>query len=102
MQVRDVIVDLLIEAGIPCAPVRSIEEVIEDPELTERRMLIDSEYPTRGKIRITGTPIKMSDAPDELVTRRRPAALGEHNGEILASIGIDARQLKDLEREGVV
>src|ERR1700730_18212472 len=43
-QKREAIVQGLIEAGIPCAPVRSIKEVIADPEVTERRTLIDTDY----------------------------------------------------------
>jgi CoA:oxalate CoA-transferase len=41
-QPRDAMVEGLIEAGIPCAPVRTVEEVIADPETAQRRMLIES------------------------------------------------------------
>ena len=71
-QARDAIVERLIEAEIPCAPVRTVEEVIADPETAARRMLIDSEFPTRGPIRVAGTPIKMSDAPEGGRPTRRP------------------------------
>jgi crotonobetainyl-CoA:carnitine CoA-transferase CaiB-like acyl-CoA transferase len=101
-QKRDAIVQRLIEAGIPCAPVRNIEEVIADPELSERRTLIDSDYPTRGPIKVAGTPIKLSDAQESTRPMRRPPALGEHNAEVLASIGIDAIELENLKRNGVV
>jgi formyl-CoA transferase len=101
-QKRDAIVQRLIEAGIPCAPVRNIDEVIADPEVTERRTLIDSDYPTRGAIKVAGTPIKLSVAQDSSRPMRRPPALGEHNAEVLASIGIDASQLEILKRNGVV
>ncbi len=101
-QPRDAMVEGLIEAGIPCAPVRTIEEVIADPEIAQRRMLIDSDYPTRGPIRVAGTPIKMSDAPEDGRPMRRPPELGEHNAEVLASIGIDADELERLKRAGVV
>jgi formyl-CoA transferase len=101
-QARDAIVQILIEAGIPCAPVRSIEEVVADPEVAERRMLIDSDYPTRGAIKVAGTPIKLSDAPDSSRSTRRPPELGEHNAEVLASIGIGADELESLKRDGVI
>ncbi len=48
-QRRDDIIEALIEAGIPCAPVREVEEVIADPEVTERGTLVDSTYPTCGE-----------------------------------------------------
>jgi CoA:oxalate CoA-transferase len=101
-QPRDAIVQILIEAGIPCAPVRSVEEVIADPEIAARRILIDSDYPTRGAIKVSGTPIKLSDAPDSTRPIRRPPALGEHNAEVLASIGIGADELESLKRDGVI
>jgi crotonobetainyl-CoA:carnitine CoA-transferase CaiB-like acyl-CoA transferase len=95
-------VERLIEAGIPCAPVRTVEEVIADPETADRRMLINSEYPTRGPIRVAGTPIKMSDAPEDGRPMRRPPELGEHNAEVLGSIGIGADELVRLKRAGVI
>ncbi|HYL57450.1 MAG TPA: CoA transferase [Candidatus Acidoferrales bacterium] len=101
-QARDAMVQLLITAGIPCAPVRNVEEVVADPELIERRTLIDSEYPTRGAIRVAGTPIKLSNAPDSSVSMRRPPELGEHTSEVLASIGYPAGEIEILKRDGVV
>jgi crotonobetainyl-CoA:carnitine CoA-transferase CaiB-like acyl-CoA transferase len=102
VQERDAMVERLIEAGIPCAPVRTVEEVIADPETAQRRMLIDSDYPTRGPIRVAGTPIKMSAAPDAGRPMRRPPELGEHNAEVLGSIGIGADELEHLKRDGVI
>jgi crotonobetainyl-CoA:carnitine CoA-transferase CaiB-like acyl-CoA transferase len=76
--------------------------VIADPEIAQRRMLIDSDYPTRGKIRVAGTPIKMSASPEGDRPMRRPPELGEHNAEVLTSIGIGADELELLKRDGVV
>ncbi|HEV2170651.1 MAG TPA: hypothetical protein VGR40_06870, partial [Candidatus Binatus sp.] len=72
------------------------------PEVAQRRILIDSEYPTRGKIRVAGTPIKLSNAPDADRSTRRPPELGEHTAEVLAEIGIGAGELELLRRDGVV
>jgi crotonobetainyl-CoA:carnitine CoA-transferase CaiB-like acyl-CoA transferase len=101
-QARDEMVQLLIEKGIPCAPVRTVEEVVADPEVAQRRILIDSEYPTRGKIRVAGMPIKLSDVPEEGRATRRPPELGEHTAEVLAEIGISPDELDLLKRDGVV
>jgi len=100
---RDEMIRILIEEGVPCAPVRSLEEVAADPELTSRGTLIDSEFPSRGPIRVVGSPIKLSDAaqPDSR-TLRRPPALGEHTREVLESLGIDAAEFERLRAEGVV
>ncbi|MGH7934919.1 MAG: CaiB/BaiF CoA transferase family protein, partial [Candidatus Binataceae bacterium] len=61
---RDQLVGTLLAQGVPCAPVHSVAEVAADEEVTRRRMLIDSEFPARGKIRVMGTPLKLSEAPD--------------------------------------
>jgi formyl-CoA transferase len=102
VQARDAMIEGLIEAGIPCAPVRTVEEVIADPETAQRRMLIDSDYPTRGRIRVAGSPIKLSAASDGDRPMRRPPELGEHNAEVLGSIGIGVDELERLKRDGVV
>ncbi|MGH7915880.1 MAG: CaiB/BaiF CoA transferase family protein [Candidatus Binataceae bacterium] len=99
---RAAVLAVLLEKGVPCAPVRSVAEVAADDELARRRMLIDSEFPTRGAIRVMGTPIKMSAAPDTDVQMRRPPAAGEHTAEVLASIGIDDATLERLRADGVI
>jgi crotonobetainyl-CoA:carnitine CoA-transferase CaiB-like acyl-CoA transferase len=119
---RDDLVAIFIEHGIPCAPVRSVAEVTADPENTRRRMLIDSESATRGKIKVMGTPLKFSDTdarpPRALnVSDDRPPAgsasfserpveppptLGQHTAEVLATVGIDATELTHLRAAGVV
>lgn len=99
---RDEMVQLMIDAGIPCAPVRAVEEVVADPEVAARRMLIPSEFPTRGAIKVTGTPIKLSTITAENEPMVRPPAVGEHTGEVLASIGIDAAELEELRAAGII
>jgi len=103
VRARDEMVQMLIEAGVPCAPVRQIEEVVADPEMAMRGTLVESDFPTRGQIRVAGSPIKMTDAmqpkPGEL---RRPPELGEHTREVLASIGIGADEFERLRSDGVV
>jgi crotonobetainyl-CoA:carnitine CoA-transferase CaiB-like acyl-CoA transferase len=82
--------------------VREVEEVVADPEVAERAMLIESEYPTRGPIRVTGTPVKLSEVPDAQVPKRRPPELGEHTEEVLASIGIASDEVAQLRAQGVI
>src|SRR5580704_3118549 len=77
-QRRDDIIASLIESGIPCAPVREVEEVIADPEVAARGTLVDSTYPTRGGVKVVGSPVKMSAIAPEEMPHRRPPELGEH------------------------
>ena len=100
-QRRDDLVAIFIEHRIPCAPVRAVAEVIADPENTRRRMLIDSAFTARGKIKVMGTPLKFSDS-DDANSPAPPPVLGEHTAEVLATIGIDAIELVRLREHGVV
>jgi formyl-CoA transferase len=104
---RGDLVTLFIDHGIPCAPVRSVAEVTADPELERRRMLIGSESVTRGKIKVMGTPLKITAAEtrdDALIDRplSPPPALGEHTAEVLATVGIDEAELSRLRASGII
>jgi crotonobetainyl-CoA:carnitine CoA-transferase CaiB-like acyl-CoA transferase len=99
---RDAIIEMLIAEGIPCAPVRTVEEVIADPEVQERGVLIQSEFPTRGPVRVMGLPMKFSEMPYDPKSIRRPPALGEHNAEVFGALGIDAAELERLKRDGAI
>ena len=101
-QRRDDIVRILIEAGVPCAPVREMEEVIQDPEVAQRGTLVDSTYPGRGEIRVAGSPVKLSAIAPEEVPNRRPPELGEHTEEILSSIGISRERIRQLREESAI
>jgi CoA:oxalate CoA-transferase len=99
---RDELVQMLMEHGVPCAPVRSVAEVADDPELARRGMLIDSDYPTRGAIRVLGSPLKLAGADYGQQPVKPPPALGEHTAEVLATVGIDSSALSRLRADGIV
>lgn len=99
---RDDIIELLIAHGVPCSPVRTVEEVINDPEVAQRQMLRDSEFLTRGPIKVMGSAIKLSELPDDRKPLSRPPLLGEHTAEVLGTIGIGAAEIEQLRREGVI
>jgi CoA:oxalate CoA-transferase len=97
---RDHLVRTLMERGVPCAPVRSVAEVVADPEIERRGMLVPSQSATRGAIRVLGSPVRLSDTPRD--SPAPPPALGEHTAEVLSAIGIDAAELDRLRAGGVV
>lgn len=101
-QRRDDIIQLLIEKGIPCAPVREVEEVVADPEVDQRGTLIDSSYPGRGDVRVVGSPIKLSALAREEVPHVRPPQLGEHTEEVLLSVGYSRDRIAQLRAEGAI
>jgi formyl-CoA transferase len=91
----------LIAAGVPAGPVRRAEEVAACPQTAARQMLLDMEHPVAGKVRVAGSPFKMSDM--DPVVARRPPELGEHTDEILAGwLGYSADRIAALRKLGAV
>lgn len=86
-------------AGVPAGPIRTIDEVFDDP-LTAARALTTplSRADAEGK-HIVNHPVKFSATPAQ--TRLDPPRLGAHTDEIIGSI-VDARALADLKARGVV
>ncbi len=83
-------------AGVPCSPVKTFAEVLNDPQTAIREM-----FPTIGGHRVTGTPIKLSNTPGSV---GRPApTLGEHTRQSLTEIlGLDDKTLASLTAAGVI
>ncbi|UNK43266.1 CoA transferase [Luteimonas sp. S4-F44] len=85
---------------IPLCAVKNIREVVEDPHIAARDMVVDVEYP-EGRIGMFGTPIKLSRTQAD--ARGRAPRLGEHNAGVYAELlGIDAEELQRLKSLGAV
>lgn len=101
---RDQLVELLITHGVPCAPVRTIDEVSADPELESRGLIRQGSFPGRNRALALGSVIKFNDAQDgatEDLSAEAPE-LGEHNDQILAGLGISAGERERLRAAGVI
>ena len=85
---------LLEEAGIPCAPINTVDRVVKDPQIIAREMIVEIEHPVAGKMHIPGVPIKMSATPGSVDT---PAPLlGQHTDEILKEFGLSPAEIEEL------
>lgn len=88
---------MLDAASIPVGPILTIDELIEDPHLNARNMLVEIPHPKLGTIKYPGNPIKFSETSDPRF--EKAPLLGEHNEEILKEIlsksDLDFKQLKD-------
>jgi formyl-CoA transferase len=92
---------LLSEAEVPCAPVQTIDQVFQAPQVLHRRMLMEVEHPTAGKVPMAGIPVKFSVTPASV--RMPPPLLGEHNSEILKNwLGMSAGEIEELKREKII
>jgi formyl-CoA transferase len=89
------------QAGIPCGPVNSIDQVFADPQTTARDMLIEVPHPTIGPLKLAGSPLKMSSLSQP--PRRPPPLLGEHTDQVLANVlQISPAEIQQLRDSGVV
>ena len=93
-------VELLEGRGVPCGPINDYAEVLADPHVRARGLVVETEHPTLGRIETLGTPIKLSDTP--LAPGRPAPRLGEHTDEILGDAGFGADEIAALRRTGAV
>ena len=92
---------LLGDAGIPCAPVNTIDRVFAEPQVLHRNMLLEIEHPTAGKVRMAGMPLKFSNTPTSV--RLPPPLLGQHTEEVLASwLGMGKDEIARLKEKSVL
>ena len=91
--------ELLSKAGIPCARINSTSDLMNDPNLRARNMIVEIDQPGIGPMPAPGTPIKSDGFDDDV---RSPAPrLGAHTREVLRELlDIDPEELVRLERAG--
>ncbi len=93
---------LLEKAGVPAAPVNTIDKVMQDRQLAARNMFVTVEDKAAGTITIPGNPIKM-ESIEESPTRPPAPALGEHTESILKSLlGLDDEAIARLRDSGAI
>ncbi|MDQ3984945.1 MAG: CoA transferase [Actinomycetota bacterium] len=83
------------------APVNGFTEAFADPQALHRGMIVDGEVPGAGPFKFLGSPIKLQNAPSD-VLRRPPPQMGEHTEEVLAEVGVDSGAIGGLRSEGVL
>jgi len=98
---REELFKLLFRHQVPCAPVRDLAEITNDPHLHERGMLEWMNHPKYGRIAAARSPLRFGDqAPNPL---EPSAELGAHNREIYGDwLGLADDELENLKKEGVI
>jgi crotonobetainyl-CoA:carnitine CoA-transferase CaiB-like acyl-CoA transferase len=86
--------------NVPAAKVQRIDEVLADPQIIERGMLIDQEHPILGKVQLPNLPFRFSGFD---TTQKMPAPLmGQHNRQIATELGYGEAHIDTMVREGVL
>jgi CoA:oxalate CoA-transferase len=77
--------DIIDAAGVPCGPINNVEQVLNDPHVKARNMVITAEDPDVGTVRMAGNPIKLSRYPDPAQRHHAPDLDGDR-AQILKSL----------------
>lgn len=87
-------------AGVPAGPVKTMTQVLDDPQVRARDMVIEVDHPVAGRVQALGCPIKFSNASG--VTSRGAPLFGQHTEEVLREIGYARGDIERLAQTGVV
>ena len=95
------ILQALQKARVPCSGVKTVDQLLNDPQVKAREMVKFIEYPRLGEIPVPGVPVKLSLTPGT-VDAPSPG-LGEHNKEVYSRLlGFSPEELSRLKEEGIV
>ena len=82
-------------AGLPCAPINTVDRIINDPQIKARDMIVEVEHPVAGKLKMPGVPVKLSATPGAV--EFHAPLLGQHTEEVLENVlGWDAEKTKQF------
>ena len=99
-QPADFWVGALQAVNVPAGPINDLADVFSDPQILHREMLVEIPHPTLKSIKQTGLPLKFSVTPGAF--DKHPPLLGEHNEEILNSLGYSAQDIAGLTNNSVI
>jgi crotonobetainyl-CoA:carnitine CoA-transferase CaiB-like acyl-CoA transferase len=86
--------------GVPVGPVNKTSDMVADPQVKARGMVIEVEHPKAGRVKAIGHPVKFSETR---AGQTRPAPLlGQHTREVLKALGYSDARIDELAREGAI
>ncbi|WNC92162.1 CoA transferase [Paraburkholderia sp. FT54] len=94
------VLELLDSIDVPCAKVQRIDEVLADPQIIARGMVVEQQHPRFGTLRLPNLPFRFSDC--DTTIREVGPDLGQHNSEVAASLGFTAAEIDAMETDGVL
>jgi crotonobetainyl-CoA:carnitine CoA-transferase CaiB-like acyl-CoA transferase len=96
------IVDFMLSKKIPCAPIYTVKDVVENEHIAgARRMIREIDHPVAGPVKVIGSPVNMSETPVEVAS---PAPLlGQHSEDVLKAIlNLTDDELASLKNEKAI
>lgn len=101
-QTIDDAVAKLLKAGIPAAPINTIDRLVKDPHIAgAREMFVEVNHPIAGKIKLTGSHLKFSET--KAAVRTPSPLLGQHNKDVYRNlVGLTDIEIEKLSKEGTI
>ena len=100
-QKKEYWIDLLSKNNVPCGPVHSLKEAMEDLHLKDRNMIVKVPHPNGKKVSQVGNPIKLSDTYED--TFLPPPLLGQDNEDVYKGLlGFSLEEYSALKKEGII
>jgi formyl-CoA transferase len=93
-------VDRFNEAGVPCGPIYSIDQMFSDPQVEHLGIAQTVTKKDKSKMRLVAQPMTLSRTPSRLAAR--PPELGEHTDALLKEFGFSARAIAALHKAKAV
>jgi crotonobetainyl-CoA:carnitine CoA-transferase CaiB-like acyl-CoA transferase len=97
---RDEWVDILTRADTAIAPVLDSQEILENPHILKRQLVMELDHPRLGKVKQMGFPIKLSDTPGQF--RNFAPFAGQHSQEVLQGLGYTGDEIAKLKKSGAI
>jgi crotonobetainyl-CoA:carnitine CoA-transferase CaiB-like acyl-CoA transferase len=94
------LVDALRAAGVPAAPVLTVDAVLDEPQTRASGMVVSARHPRLSDYRSVGLPIQWDQRRPEV--RRVPPRLGEHSADVLTWLGYTLDDVRTLRAQGVI
>lgn len=96
------VLTLLDSIDVPSAKVQRIDEVINDPQIQARGMLLEQQHPRFGTLKLPNLPFRFSDCDTTVPMKQVAPDIGQHNAQIARTLGYSEADIQAMQADGVL